>query len=82
MSRPVSGRHGAAALRLLLVWLAVWPLVMFGLVAAEHLAPSLPFVWRTLVLTGLLVPTIALGVTPLAGRIVAQLDRGTGRGPR
>lgn len=72
-------RHCLAALRLLLVWLAVWPLVMFGLVAVENLAPSLPFALRTFLLTGFMVPMIALAVAPLAARIVDHLDRVTRR---
>lgn len=61
-------------LRLLLVWLAVWLLVMSGLLGLEHLAPSWPFMLRTLLLTGLMVPMITFVITPLARRIMARLD--------
>lgn len=61
-------------LRLFLVWLAVWPLVMSGLVCLEHLASSWPFALRTLVLTALMVPMITFVVTPLARRVMSRLD--------
>lgn len=62
-----------------MVWLAVWPLVMLGLVAVEYLAPSLSFALRTLVVTGFMVPMITFGVVPFVRNIVGRLERETGR---
>lgn len=63
------------ALRIFLVWLAVWPLVMVGLAVLRAIGPEWPMPLRTLVLTGVLVPLISLGIAPLVAWL---LDRSTG----
>ncbi|BES69361.1 hypothetical protein RE428_03790 [Marinobacter nanhaiticus D15-8W] len=63
-------------IRLFLVWLVVWPLVILGLMSLEALLPDLPFVLQTMVLTAVLVPTIAIVVSPLAGYLVSRITSG------
>ncbi len=70
MIRRIPGR----LLHLLVVWSIVWPCVMIGFVTIERAAPDLPFAVRTMVLTGGLVPTIALLISPLATRIVNRIS--------
>ncbi len=62
-------------LRIFLVWLVVWPLVMTGLVILRTIGPHWPMAVRTLVLTGVLVPLISLGITPLVAWLIAGLYR-------
>ncbi|MBY5989365.1 hypothetical protein [Roseovarius atlanticus] len=68
-------------LRIFLVWLVVWPLVMAGLVILRTIGPDWPMALRTLVLTGVLVPLIALGITPVVAWLISRLHWQERKGP-
>ena len=59
--------------RLLLTWLAVWPLVSLGLIGLQTAVPQLGLIATTFVLTGLLVPVISLTIAPKAARLAQRV---------
>jgi len=61
------------ALRTILVWLVVWPLVTGLLVLIGLMAEDLSLVMQTLILTAILVPLISLLLAPAMQRLAITL---------
>jgi antibiotic biosynthesis monooxygenase (ABM) superfamily enzyme len=64
-----------AALRLVLTWLAVWPIVTAALYLLNGLEIHLPLPLKTLILSASLVPLMALAIAPAAARLAHRLAR-------
>lgn len=63
------------------MWLVVWPLVIAGLALLRAVAPDWPLALRTFVLTGVLVPVISLGITPLVAWLMNRPHLQKCKGP-
>lgn len=59
--------------RLLLTWLAVWPLVSLGLIGLQTAVPRFGLIATTFILTGSLVPVISLVIAPKAARLAQRI---------
>jgi antibiotic biosynthesis monooxygenase (ABM) superfamily enzyme len=60
-------------LRIVLVWLIVWPLVTLMLMLFKLIADDLPLGLQTLVMTGILVPLISLLLAPAMHRLAMHI---------
>lgn len=60
-------------LRIVLVWLIVWPLVTLMLVLFKLIANDLSLGLQTLVMTGILVPLISLLLAPAMHRLATHI---------
>ena len=69
--------RAVAALRTVLVWLWVWPLVTGVLLGFRHSGVLVPMPLQTLMLTALLVPLISIVLAPAMHRFATKLLRQT-----
>lgn len=63
----------ALILRLVLSCLAIWPTVSMLLVMLRRMAPGLPLLVQTLILSGLLVPISLLVIAPCVNAILSRV---------
>ncbi len=64
------------ALRTILVWLLVWPLVTGMLILLGLIAGDLSLAVQTLILSAILVPLISLLLAPAMHRLATHLTTG------
>ncbi|MEO1398623.1 MAG: hypothetical protein AAFU56_07130 [Pseudomonadota bacterium] len=58
----------------LITWAAAWPTITVLLLLMDGTIGQWPLAMRTLVLTGLMVPLMALLIVPALNRVVAYLE--------
>ncbi len=68
----MSGTVRVSPLRVLLTWLAVWPSVTVLIAVLQWIAPGLPMLLQTMILSGLLVPTSAFVIAPCVNLLLRQ----------
>lgn len=61
--------------RLMVSWLTIWPIVSVLLMMLRRMAPDLPLLVQTLILSGLLVPISLLVIAPCVNVILTQVTR-------
>ncbi len=57
----------------LLIWLAAWPTITIILTLLPQALFDLPLVLRTLIITGLMVPTMTMVAIPLLHQLINKL---------
>ncbi|MEM8651915.1 MAG: hypothetical protein AAGF54_15375 [Pseudomonadota bacterium] len=61
--------------RMIITWIAAWPTITGLLLALQDILGHWPLVMRTLVLTGLMVPTMTLVIVPILNILLEHVER-------